>query len=108
MSEEIPPMPTLTRSPDSVSDHRIDSIIQRFSWFANPDHIWSSPHSQIHPATPVSIPRVYHLRRRPQIQCPACLSGELGQLGHMQRPYGCLSSEETKEELDPFYNVESE
>ena len=73
-------------SPDSVSDQRIDSIVQRFSWFANPDHQWS-PTIQ-----PVPVNQ-YHLRRRPQIRCPACLNGELGQLSHMAGPHGCLYSQ---------------
>jgi len=99
------PIPVLTRSPDSVADTRIDAILRRFSWFASPSHEWYSGDSS--PTRPTNIhypvPH-YHLRRRPQIRCPACLQGELGQMAHMQGPDGCLYSEE----LDAFHNVENE
>lgn len=107
--------PALSVSPNSVTDRRIDAIIQRFSWFANPDHQWSS--DVVYPSMNVHRPTPYHLRRRPQIQCPACLNGELGQLAHMQGPHGCLYDSDAEmlvqlsrgqSTLDNFYNVENE
>lgn len=108
-------------SPDSVADARVDAIIQRFSWFANPDHQWSPSSEDIqYPSqnTPiVHTPSMYHLRRRPNIQCPACLRGDLGQLAHMEGPHGCLYDSDTEmlvqltrgqSTLDNFYNVENE
>lgn len=101
------PIPVLRRSPSTVTDTRMDAILRRFDWFANPDHVWT---------TTISLeqtPRVYHLRQRPQIHCPACLQGELGQMAHMQGPNGCLYTEEVSEEekeeepcLDRYYYVD--
>jgi hypothetical protein len=79
-----------TRNMDARTDARVDAITRRFSWFANPDEQW--PNSL--PTATYHQPNQYHLRRKPQIQCPACLNGELGQLSHMQGPHGCLFSEE--------------
>jgi hypothetical protein len=88
-------------SPDTVTDTRIDAIVRRFSWFANPDHQWSSSSEDIrYPSQncpSIHTPTMYHLRRRPNIHCPACLRGELGQLGHMEGPYGCLYTEQVVE-----------
>ena len=81
------PIQMPTQSPDSVTDARVDAIIQRFSWFANEDYIWAPQR----PSVPINQ---YHLRRRPQIRCPACLQGLLGQLGHMEGPHGCLYVQE--------------
>jgi hypothetical protein len=89
-TENIPITPTM----DSITDQRIDAITQRFSWFANPDHQWSPFSDIVYPSMNVHHPTAYHLRRRPQIRCPACLQGELGQLAHMQGPHGCLYSEQ--------------
>jgi hypothetical protein len=95
LSTTIPPMIRNTSSPDSVADSRIDAIIQRFPWFANPDHQWSPSRS---PPIPIQH---YHLRRRPQIRCPACLNGELNQMAHMEAPNGCLYTNT----LDTFHDV---
>lgn len=107
MSENVPVTPPDNYNPMSVRipqldcadlipqidnrSPRIDAIIRRFPQFANPDHQWHSPSHQTIPINQ------YHLRRRPKIRCPACLRGELGQLGHMEGPYGCLFSEEVKD-----------
>lgn len=101
---DVPTPPS--SSPDSVADRRVDAIIQRFSWFTNPDHQWTATSGEItypsmsgaaNDATPLMPetrtphhPTTYHLRRRPQIRCEGCLNGEMNQQAHMQRPYGCL------------------
>lgn len=119
---ETPAIVVVPPSPDSIADTRIDAIVRRFSWFANPSHQWPagspSPMSTSPPRpSNIHFPTPYHLRRRPQIRCPACLGGELGQLAHMEGPYGCLYDSEadrviqlnrTQSNFDDFYNVENE
>lgn len=91
------PIPALTRNNTRDMDHRmdtrVDAILRRFSWFANPDEQW--PDQQ--PGATYHRCNQYHLRRRPRIQCPACLQGILAQLPHAEGPHGCLFSEEVVE-----------
>lgn len=102
------PVPILQRN--ITQDTRIDALHSRFPWLSAPAHQWSA--LDFH-----NIPvNTYHLRRRPQIRCPACLVGELGQLAHMQGPHGCLYDSDAdmllqlsrgESTIDYHYNVDN-
>ena len=80
-SWDPPPSPT-KKAPtqDEVNDQRIDALQGRFRWLENESETWK----------PSRKPPPYHLRTKPKIKCRGCLSGELGQLAHMDEPSGCL------------------
>jgi hypothetical protein len=79
---------SVTEFPDDIIqdvnfNRRRQAIIARFPQFDGPSHDWTPTERHI----PINQ---YHLRRRPQIRCPGCLYGDLGQRAHMESPFGCL------------------